>query len=100
MLHDFVGRRNCRARCGSTPRSAAWASCSARSSARRCCSGWARPRGIFANIAIYLPLTLFLFRTRFTGHTRDGGVAARRGSGMLDSLRVLRRRPLRHTLVP
>jgi hypothetical protein len=30
-------------------------------------------RGIFANIAIYLPLTLFLFRTKFTGHLRDHG---------------------------
>ena len=30
--------------------------------------------GIFANVAIYLPLTMFLFRTRFTGHLRDGGV--------------------------
>jgi len=31
--------------------------------------------GIFANIAFYLPLTLFLFRTKFTGHTRDRGIA-------------------------
>ena len=30
--------------------------------------------GIFANVLIYLPLTLFLFRTRFTGHLRDDGV--------------------------
>lgn len=28
--------------------------------------------GMFANIAIYLPLTIFLMRTKFTGHTRDG----------------------------
>src|SRR6185503_5461152 len=34
--------------------------------------------GIFANVAFYLPLTLFLFRTRFTGHVRDGGVPRRR----------------------
>ncbi|MBK3565211.1 MFS transporter [Streptomyces sp. MBT62] len=26
--------------------------------------------GIFANIAFYLPVTVFCFRTRFTGHTR------------------------------
>jgi hypothetical protein len=45
--------------------------------------------GIFVNVAFYLPLTLFLFRTRFTGHSRDG-VVARPRVGLLDSLRVLR----------
>ncbi|ODT99193.1 MAG: MFS transporter [Pseudonocardia sp. SCN 72-86] len=45
--------------------------------------------GIFANIAIYLPLTLFLFRTRFTGHSRDGNIARPR-MGVRESLRVLR----------
>src|SRR5215831_12059771 len=30
--------------------------------------------GIFVNVAFYLPLTLFLFRTKFTGHTRDRAV--------------------------
>jgi hypothetical protein len=28
--------------------------------------------GIFANVAIYLPLTILLIRTPYTGHTRDG----------------------------
>ncbi|MBV9793073.1 MAG: MFS transporter [Actinobacteria bacterium] len=46
-------------------------------------------RGIFVNVAIYLPLTLFLFRTKFTGHTRDhGGPRAR--VGLRESLRVFR----------
>jgi MFS family permease len=54
--------------------------------------------GIFANIAFYLPLTLFLFRTRFTGHTRDGGVPRQR-IGLLDSVRVLREVRANHTLV-
>jgi MFS family permease len=54
--------------------------------------------GIFANIAFYLPLTLFLFRTRFTGHTRDGGVPRTR-VGLLDSVRVLRAVGTNHTLV-
>ena len=45
--------------------------------------------GIFVNVAFYLPLTLFLFRTKFTGHTRDGTVPRKR-SGILDSVRVLR----------
>jgi MFS family permease len=54
--------------------------------------------GIFVNIAFYLPLTLFLFRTRFTGHVRDGGVRRER-VGILDSVRVLRQVGANHTLV-
>ncbi len=54
--------------------------------------------GIFTNIAIYLPLTLFLFRTKFTGHTRDGGVRRPR-VGLVDSVRVLRQVSGNHTLV-
>ena len=54
--------------------------------------------GIFVNVAIYLPLTLFLFRTRFTGHLRDGGVARAR-LGVRDALGVLRRVGANHTLV-
>ncbi|BCY06338.1 MFS transporter [Actinoplanes sp. L3-i22] len=56
--------------------------------------------GIFANVAFYLPLTLFLFRTRFTGHTRDGGVPRQRQRvGIMDSVRVLRQVRADHTLV-
>ncbi|WP_231956879.1 MULTISPECIES: MFS transporter [unclassified Actinoplanes] len=56
--------------------------------------------GIFANIAFYLPLTLFLFRTRFTGHSRDGGVpAGRKRVGIMDSVRVLRHVRADRTLV-
>jgi hypothetical protein len=55
-------------------------------------------RGIFANIVIYLPLTLFLFRTKFTGHLRDHGPRPPR-VGMLGSLRVLRDVRSDHTLV-
>jgi MFS family permease len=55
-------------------------------------------RGIFVNIAFYLPLTLFLFRTKFTGHIRDG-VIARQRIGVLDSLRVLRDVRSNRTLV-
>jgi MFS family permease len=54
--------------------------------------------GIFTNVAFYLPLTLFLFRTKFTGHTRDGNVRRPR-VGMLDSIRVLRAVGSDHTLV-
>ncbi|MET7396647.1 MFS transporter [Dactylosporangium sp. NPDC005572] len=45
--------------------------------------------GIFANVLFYLPLTIFLFRTRYTGHTRDHGVPRAR-IGLVDSVRVLR----------
>jgi MFS family permease len=45
--------------------------------------------GIFVNVAFYLPLTLFLFRTKYTGHTRDGGVQRTR-LGIVDSIRVFR----------
>jgi len=55
-------------------------------------------RGIFVNIAIYLPLTLFLFRTRFTGHVRDQGIPRAR-VGLVDSLRVLRAVRSNHILV-
>jgi MFS family permease len=54
--------------------------------------------GIFVNVAFYLPLTFFLFRTKFTGHVRDGG-APRVRVGMMDSLRVLRDVGANHTLV-
>ena len=54
--------------------------------------------GIFANILFYLPLTLFLFRTKFTGHVRDRGIVRPR-VGLLDSVRVVRKVRSDHTLV-
>jgi MFS family permease len=45
--------------------------------------------GIFANVLFYLPLTLFLFRTKYTGHSRDGGVPRTR-LGLVDSIRVIK----------
>jgi MFS family permease len=54
--------------------------------------------GIFVNVLFYLPLTLFLFRTKFTGHTRSGGASRVRVSA-LESLRVLREVGSNHTLV-
>ena len=54
--------------------------------------------GIFANVAFYLPLTVFLFRTRFTGHVRRGG-APRQRLGLVDSVRVLRQVSANRTLV-
>ncbi len=46
--------------------------------------------GIFVNVAFYLPLTVFLFRTKFTGHTRDGGIIRRPRVGLMDSVRVMK----------
>jgi hypothetical protein len=54
--------------------------------------------GIFANVAIYLPLTLFLFRTRFTGHLRDGAVARTRLT-LADGWRTMQEVASDHTLV-
>lgn len=54
--------------------------------------------GIFTNIVFYLPLTLFLFRTKFTGQIRDHGVPRTR-VGVVDSLRVLRDVRSNHVLV-
>jgi MFS family permease len=45
--------------------------------------------GIAVNVAFYLPLTLFLFRSRFTGHTRDNGPRPPR-MGPFGALRVVR----------
>ncbi|MEV6635041.1 MFS transporter [Actinoplanes sp. NPDC051470] len=53
--------------------------------------------GIVANIAFYLPLTIFLFRTRFTGHTRDA--SPRRRMGLLGAVRTLREVSGNRTLV-
>ena len=44
--------------------------------------------GVIVNVAIYLPLTLFLFRTRFTGHVRD--TIARQRVGLRDSFAMFR----------
>jgi MFS family permease len=46
-------------------------------------------RGIFCNIAIYLPLTLLMARTKYTGHTRSGIVERPRVSA-LGALSVFR----------
>jgi MFS family permease len=45
--------------------------------------------GIWVNIAFYLPLTILMARTRFTGHTREGIVARERVTA-LAAVRVFR----------
>jgi MFS family permease len=46
-------------------------------------------RGIFANILFYLPLTLFMARTKFTGHLRHGLVPKPR-VGVIGAVKVFR----------
>lgn len=47
-------------------------------------------RGIFANVLLYVPMTLLLIRPPYTGHTRDGYVARER-TGIRDTLGVFGR---------
>jgi len=54
--------------------------------------------GLFVNAAIYLPLTLFLFRTRFTGHVRRDGVRKPRMT-IADAVRTIRSVAANRTLV-
>jgi MFS family permease len=46
-------------------------------------------RGIWVNIAFYLPLTILMARTTFTGHVRDG-IVARQRVGVLSAIKVFR----------
>ena len=55
--------------------------------------------GIFVNVAIYLPLTVFLMRTRFTGHSRAAAGTARPRMTMASAIRVLREVAANHTLI-
>ncbi|GAA3454508.1 MFS transporter [Dactylosporangium matsuzakiense] len=98
MLHDFVGDQDLvsAVRLNATFRSLGVLFGPAVGSALLL---WLGPTaGIFANIAFYLPLTLFLFRTRFTGHTRHGAPTGPR-VGLLDTVKVLRRVAGDHTLI-
>ena len=98
MLHDFVGREELPSavRLNATFRSLSILFGPVVGSVLLL--GLGPTRGIFANIAFYLPLTLFLFRTRFTGHVRGRGVTPPR-IGLLGSLQVLRDVRSNHVLV-
>jgi MFS family permease len=99
MLHDFVGRDELPSavRLNATFRSLGILFGPVVGSALLL--GLGPTAGIFVNVAIYLPLTLFLFRTSFTGHVRDGGVVHRPRVGIRDSVRVLRDIRADHTVV-
>ena len=98
MLHDFVGREELPSavRLNATFRSLGILFGPVVGSALLL--GLGPVHGIFVNIAFYLPLTLFLFRTKFTGHVRDQGPPRPR-VGILDSVRVFREVRASHTLV-
>ncbi|WP_433579126.1 MFS transporter [Nocardia brasiliensis] len=98
MLHDFVGRAELPSavRLNATFRSLGILFGPVVGSALLL--GLGPTAGIFANIVFYLPLTLFLCRTRFTGHTRDGHVRRPR-VGVLDSVRVFREVRSNRTMV-
>lgn len=72
MLHDFVGPRDLESavRLNATARSLGILFGPVVGSVLLL--GLGATGGIVANVAIYLPLTLFLARTRVTGHLRDG----------------------------
>jgi MFS family permease len=46
--------------------------------------------GLFVNVIIYVPLTIWLILTPFTGHRRSAGSAPRPRAGILQGLRLLR----------
>ena len=81
MLHDLAGRETLPSavRLNSTGRSTGFLAGPALGSVMLLVLGPAL--GIFANVLMYLPMTIWLARTPYTGHVRDGGLArARRAS--------------------
>ncbi|MFI5954494.1 MFS transporter [Cryptosporangium sp. NPDC051539] len=99
MLHDFVGDRDLPSavRLNATFRSLGILFGPVVGSALLL--GLGPTTGIFANALIYVPLTVFLLRTKFTGHSRDGERVKRPRVGLMDSVRVLRDVRSDHTLV-
>ncbi|GAB3809148.1 MFS transporter [Humibacter antri] len=62
---------------------------------------WLGPTGgIFVNVLLYLPMTILMWRTRFTGHVRDGALLE--GAPRVrfkDTIKVLRRIRSNHMIV-
>src|SRR6201995_1839348 len=73
MLHDFVGDADLPSAVRAKATFRRLGALSGRVVGWALLLGLGPAAGIFPNIAIYLPLTLFLFRTKFSGHTRDRG---------------------------
>jgi len=91
MLHDLAGRETLPSavRLNSTGRSTGFLAGPALGSVLLLALGPAF--GIFANVLMYLPMTIWLARTRYTGHVRDGGLAPRSARvSPLEAVQVLR----------
>jgi MFS family permease len=89
MLHDLAGRETLPSavRLNSTGRSTGFLAGPALGSVMLLVLGpWL---GIFANVLMYLPMTIWLWRTPFTGHVRDGGARPARISPA-DAMRIVR----------
>jgi MFS family permease len=89
MLHDLAGRETLPSavRLNSTGRSTGFLAGPALGSVMLLVLGPAI--GIFTNVLMYLPMTIWLWRTRYTGHVRDGGTKPTRISPA-DAIRILR----------
>lgn len=88
MLQDFVGRTELESavRLNATFRSLGILAGPVVGSALLV--GLGATAGIFVNVAIYVPLTVFLMFTKYTGHSRDGLIARSRMT-LRDAGRVL-----------
>jgi MFS family permease len=90
MLHDLAGRESLPSavRLNSTGRSTGFLAGPALGSVMLLVLGpWL---GIFANVLMYVPMTIWLMRTPYTGHIRDGGISRAARVSPLDAIRVLR----------
>jgi MFS family permease len=90
MLHDLAGRGTLPSavRLNSTGRSTGFLAGPALGSVLLLALGPAA--GIFANVLMYLPMTIWLARTPYTGHVRDGALARRPRVSPFEAVRVLR----------
>jgi MFS family permease len=89
MLHDFVGPREVPSavRLNATARSLGVLFGPVVGSALLL--GLGPTAGIFCNVAIYLPLTVFLLLTKYTGHTREAAATKPR-LGLRDAVHTIR----------
>jgi len=90
MLHDLAGRETLPSavRLNSTGRSTGFLAGPALGSVMLLALGPAL--GIFANVLMYLPMTIWLARTPYTGHVRDTNVQRPARMSPLDAVSVLR----------
>jgi MFS family permease len=90
MLHDLAGREQLPSavRLNSTGRSTGFLAGPALGSVMLLVLG--PSVGIFANIFMYVPMTIWLARTRYTGHVRDAAAPRQSRVAPLEAIQVLR----------